>query len=547
MQQKHYSELFSKMRWIDGRPLMDMIVESYRLDIFEKAWEHDDSLDKTKPGTASRVAYNMILCGRAKKNWKTGDLILWSLYKLLSWLSWAGNQVYILANDEDQAGDDLELAKKIIAANGGLGDLLTIKSNIIERKDGKGFIEILPAGDVVGTHGKTFLLCAFDEIHGYKSWDILEAMQLDPSRPDAQLWLTSYASLYHKPGVPLFDLTKIGREGKDPRMLFSWYSSTYTTDPDFQEAPPEQRANPSMDSWEDPDYLEQQRTRLPSHKFRRLHLNEPGLPEGSAYSFERIDVAIERGVKVRPYVPGVTYHAFVDMSGGSSDDATLAISHLEGDGDQSRAVLDVVINQGPQPPFNPRNAVTRFAKALKEYKIFTVSGDKYGGETFISDFELEGISYEVAELTKSELYEALEPRLNANRVILLDHAEMESQFLSLIWRGGKIDHPGGEHDDYCNAAAGAVNQAFEAGIGADMSSLTVGGGHLVGVRQLAHEFGTGGNPSPWPTENESADHLFDNPAIESENSRRLKEGKGGDDDGGWFGSGGSGNGTDFDW
>lgn len=547
MQQKHYSELFSKMRWIDGRPLMDMIVESYRLDIFEKAWEHDDSLDKTKPGTASRVAYNMILCGRAKKNWKTGDLILWSLYKLLSWLSWAGNQVYILANDEDQAGDDLELAKKIIAANGGLGDLLTIKSNIIERKDGKGFIEILPAGDVVGTHGKTFLLCAFDEIHGYKSWDILEAMQLDPSRPDAQLWLTSYASLYHKPGVPLFDLTKIGREGKDPRMLFSWYSSTYTTDPDFQEAPPEQRANPSMDSWEDPDYLEQQRTRLPSHKFRRLHLNEPGLPEGSAYSFERIDVAIERGVKVRPYVPGVTYHAFVDMSGGSSDDATLAISHLEGDGDQSRAVLDVVINQGPQPPFNPRNAVTRFAKTLKEYKIFTVSGDKYGGETFISDFELEGISYEVAELTKSELYEALEPRLNANRVILLDHAEMESQFLSLIWRGGKIDHPGGEHDDYCNAAAGAVNQAFEAGIGADMSSLTVGGGHLVGVRQLAHEFGTGGNPSPWPTENESADHLFDNPAIESENSRRLKEGKGGDDDGGWFGSGGSGNGTDFDW
>lgn len=162
-----------------------------RRDIFERAYKHDDSLDKSKPGSASRVAYNMVLCGRAKKNFKTGDLVLWSLYKLICWLSWSGNQCYILANDEDQAGDDLELAKKILTVNPGLADLLIVKQNIIERKDGKGFLEILPAGDVVGTHGKTYLLCAFDEIHGYKDWSILEAMQLDPSRPDAQMWLTS--------------------------------------------------------------------------------------------------------------------------------------------------------------------------------------------------------------------------------------------------------------------------------------------------------------------------------------------------------------------
>lgn len=32
----------------------------------------------------------------------------------------------------------------------------------------------------------------------------------------------------------------------------------------------------------DPGYLEQRRRRPPAHKFRRLHVNLPGLPEGSA-------------------------------------------------------------------------------------------------------------------------------------------------------------------------------------------------------------------------------------------------------------------------
>ena len=101
------------------------------------------------------------------------------------------NEGYVLANDSDQARDDLTLAKKLIAVNEELEDLLIVKKDTIERRDGKGFLEILPAGDVVGSHGKTFLFCAFDEIHGYKTWDLFEAMALDPSRPDAMHWITS--------------------------------------------------------------------------------------------------------------------------------------------------------------------------------------------------------------------------------------------------------------------------------------------------------------------------------------------------------------------
>ena len=440
-------DFFSTLRWIDRRPLT-AVIEGYRQRIFEQAlFTFEDC----------RPQYNLVLNGRAKKNWKSADLILAALYRLLFWETTAGNQCYVLANDEDQAGDDLELAKKLIAANPLLQGDVAIKQKVIEREDGKGFLEILPAGDVIGSHGKTYLFAGFDEIHGYRTWDLLEAMQLDPTRPDALMWITSYASIYHKPGVPLFDLMAAGKKGADHRMFFSWYGADYTTDPDFAEASPEDRANPSRGSWEDQGYLAQQQSRLPAHKYRRLHLNLPGLPEGSAFTAEMVMGSIDRGVRIRLPSEGLSHVAFVDMSGGSSDDAVLAIAHKDADG---RAALDRLVDQGQRPPFDPRKAVTRFAEVLKEYGVKSVTGDRYAGETFRAAFQDEGISYRVSRLSKHEIYEALEPRLNGSQVVLLDHGEMESQLLSLVWRGGRIDHPRGEHDDFSNAAAGAVELAM---------------------------------------------------------------------------------------
>jgi len=142
--------------------------------------------------------------------------------------------------------------------------------------------------------------------------------------------------------VPLFDLLKTAWAKTDPHMYFSYYAADKTTDPDFFDKTPEERANPSMSSWTNKNYLEQQRQRLPSHKFRRLHLDLPGLPESSAFSAEKISDAIERGIKVRPPQERVSYFAVVDMSGGWNDDAYLAIAHRE----NGRAVLDLCINRG---------------------------------------------------------------------------------------------------------------------------------------------------------------------------------------------------------
>jgi hypothetical protein len=434
------SVFFRRLRWIDGRPLPE-VVEPYRAHLFERFFT--ERLDDGRPH------YNLGLFGRAKKNWKTADLVLACLYALIA----DGTQIFIVANDEGQAGDDLRLAKRIIRANPALDADLKIKQNVIERSDGEGSIEVLPAQDAVGAHGKTYRLLAVDEVHGYRNWDLLEALAMDPTRGDSQQWITSYASIFHRPGAPLFDMLKQARSGEDPRVLLSWYGGDFTTDPEFAALSPELRANPSLRSWANVDYLAQQQRRLPAHKYRRLHLNLGGMPEGSAFQPEPVMNAVARGTASRVPEPGITYYAFVDMSGGSNDDAVVAIGHVDGNG---LAIVDRVLNQGPPPPFDPIKAVDHFVPVLRDYRVNSVTGDRYAGETFRAAFRERGIEYVVAEKTASEHYEALEPRINGSTVVIVDEPRIEQQLLGLIWRGGRIDHPAGEHDDWSCATAGLV-------------------------------------------------------------------------------------------
>jgi hypothetical protein len=435
---------FNQLKWIDGRPLLDTI-EPYRREIFSRALDTYDA--------DGVPCHNLVLAGRAKKNWKTADLILAGLYCLVIRESPQGNDAWILANDEGQAADDLSLAKKIIAVNPDLKAEVQILVKEIRRRDGRGTMRILPAGNAVGQHGKTALFVGFDEVHSYRDWDLLEALQPDPSRPDAICWITSYDSIFDIDGCPLHDLKVMGKAGTDHRMLFSWYSADYCNDPDFADLPPEERANPSLTSWpEGKEYIEQQRRRLPSARFARLHLNLPGAPGGAFFDQSLVDAAIVPNRTALAPQSGVDYVAFVDMSGGSSDDAVLAIAHLDG----PKAVLDLLISQVGGVPFNPRLAVERFAEALKRYSCRRVTGDSYAGLTFRQDFQQHQIDYHASEKTRSQLYEDFEVVLNAGAVELLDIAKMRQQMLTLVIRGAKVDHMPGAHDDFANAMAGAI-------------------------------------------------------------------------------------------
>ena len=442
---EHPADFFRHLVWIDGRPLLDTI-EPYRREIF------DNVLATFDPD--GRPRYTLALHGRAKKNWKSSDLVLAALYRFLAWPSPQGNDCYILANDEEQAGNDLTIAKKLIACNPPLSAAVKVFEKEIGRCDGNGALRVLPARDAIGAHGKTFLFAGFDEIHGYRSHDLFEALAPDPSRPDVLIWITSYAGIRHAPGIPLYDYMQAGKRGDDRRMFFSWYGGDFTTDAAAAEMDPERRANPSMASWGNDGYLDQQRKRLPTHKFRRLHLNLPGAPDGAALSGEHVMAAVVTGRKRLPRDPSARHHGFVDMAGGSGDDACVAVSHY----DQRRnvRVLDVLESQTGAPPFNPRHAVKKFADILKDYGLSVVQSDDYGGNTFKADFAEHGIRVESVRMPKSDIYEELEPLLNAGDVELLDIAKLQEQLLTLVWRGARIDHQPGDHDDYANAAAGAL-------------------------------------------------------------------------------------------
>ena len=438
-------QFFQRLRWLDGRPLLDTI-EPYRREIFTKA------LDTFRPDGAPVI--NMVVSGRGKKNYKSTDLDLAALYCLLIRRSPLGNDGIIVASDEGQAADDLQLARKLVEANADLRAEVEVLAKALRLRDGSGSLKIIPGKDVSGAHGKTYAFLGIDELHTAKDWSLLEALAPDPTRTDALTWITSYDTIYNSPGVPLYDLKLLGQAGTDPRLLFSWYSGgELCTDPAFIDLPPERRANPSMGSWADAQYLDQQRRRLPTHKFRRLHLNLPGAPEGAFFDQAKVMAAIVAGRGVLVYEAGRRYFAFVDMSGGSNDDAVLAIGHDDGSG---RVVIDLICKQAGDPPFNPRSAVKKFVEVLKAYHLSTVLGDNYAGFTFKKDFEAERITYRSCPVPKSELYETLEPALNAGEVELPDEPKLQEQLLTLVMRGTKIDHEPHGHDDFANAAAGVI-------------------------------------------------------------------------------------------
>ncbi len=69
-------EFFGHLKWIDGRPLPE-VVEPYRAQVFDEAlYTFDDD---------GRPRYNLVLAGRAKKNWKSADLVLAAFYRFFAW------------------------------------------------------------------------------------------------------------------------------------------------------------------------------------------------------------------------------------------------------------------------------------------------------------------------------------------------------------------------------------------------------------------------------------------------------------------------------
>jgi hypothetical protein len=170
-----------------------------------------------------------------------------------------------------------------------------------------------------------------------------------------------------------------------------------------------------------------------------------------------------------PRQEGVSYVAFTDPTGGGKDEFTLAIGHRE----EERLVVDLVTGRKG----NPQAIVADYAEVLKAYGITRVSGDRYAGAWVPTEFQRQGITYEPAPGTRSELYLSLAPALNSGAVELPPCETLSKQLVALerrTTRGGRdiIDHAPGAHDDRANAVAGVVAEMAKKRTGQAFGVLT---------------------------------------------------------------------------
>jgi hypothetical protein len=187
---------------------------------------------------------------------------------------------------------------------------------------------------------------------------------------------------------------------------------------------------------------------------------------------ENVLSCLMRGVRELLPSRSISYKAFCDPSGGSSDSFALAIGHRE----EARDICVVDCLREIPAPFSPEIAVAELAQLLKSYNISSVVGDRYGGEWPRESFGRHGISYELSPTPKSALYGGLLPLLNSERIELPDNARMVSQLSNLerrTARGGKdsIDHPQGQYDDLANVVAGLASLLTAASEGASIELL----------------------------------------------------------------------------
>jgi hypothetical protein len=187
---------------------------------------------------------------------------------------------------------------------------------------------------------------------------------------------------------------------------------------------------------------------------------------------ELIDAAVDgnRPLELPPRA-GVFYRAFVDASGGAAggDAYAIAIAHRE----NGHFVVDAV--RGRAGPFDPGELTKEYAALCKQYHVGGVTGDFYAAEWVTAAWRRESMTYARSTLAASQIYIECVPLFARGLVVLPDHPVLLRELRLLErtpTRMGKdqVTHPRGCHDDYANAACGAL-RSISAYLGYDAEML----------------------------------------------------------------------------
>jgi hypothetical protein len=222
-------------------------------------------------------------------------------------------------------------------------------------------------------------------------------------------------------------------------------------------------------------------------------------------SDDLIDAAVDHGRPLElPPREGISYKAFVDMSGGRHDASCIAIGHRENE----RTVIDLV--RGVSGPHDPASVTVEFSALAKEYHCGRIVGDAYSGEWVAAAYREAGIEYVRSEHPKSTLYLEMLPLFTRSAISIPNNAPLLRELRLLerrTARSGKdsVDHGPSGTDDFCNALAGTAwlcrpekidRNAID--LGSPYSSGREGGGFPGEVYGNTPESsGDGGTPWLW--------------------------------------------------
>lgn len=435
-----FAKLFMKE---DGKPL---ILEPWQIEKIIKPVFYD--VDEE-----GRRRKNLALIMIPRKNGKSTLSALIAAYGLLA----DGEpdvEIYSTAGSRDQARIIFNQTVKAISRSPILASEVKIFKDVIERRDGGGIYRVLSADGPL-QHGLNAHMVLWDElwVHG-NNYELWESLTHSPARIQPLHCCVSYTGFQPFRGNLLFDLFISGQAGTDPGMYFFW-----STGP-----------NANLASWITPEYLAQQRSRLPAHIYSRLHECSWTSGEGSLLTPDDIDAATDQD---RPQThqgeDGFSYFMAVDL-GLKRDSTGIAVAH----NDKGLIVVDHIKRfTAPKGGEVQIEVVEQYIIELsKAFHIRALVFDPWQSASLRQRLGKQGINVEEFTFSGSnwqQLTECLLSLFKDGKIRIPRNDELikELHQVRVLEKsyGFRLDNPSGTHDDLVVSMGMAALQAVKAGVG----------------------------------------------------------------------------------
>lgn len=377
--------------------------------------------------------YRLALVMIPKKNGKSLMAACVAVWHLLFDDADGHAEAYVAASDLDQARIIGRKIEGILKRNERLYRLVTIKRDLIERRDDKGFLRIL-ASDAASAHGVEPSLVVFDELWSAQSEQLFSALTLPPTRRQPLCFCISYAG-YDKDSL-LYRLFERGKKGKDKQMFFF-------------------HSQKNLASWISQDYLKSQKSLLHPAEYARMHECRWTDAANSFLDSNDIKKCVDDNLLPAAKAdPRFSYFCGVDL-GIKNDRTVCTVCHF--DFNLNAVILDEVVSwQGdPKNPVDIRGVQDYLEESHQRFNFRKLVIDPWQAVQLsqnLKDKRLPVEEFGFSGANINRLTMNLFNLFHNSRIKIFEHKELinELQTVQAVATsyGMRVDTRGNRHDDF---------------------------------------------------------------------------------------------------